>query len=87
VVTNHASKIIRAETLPGISNYDISFVKFDITHEKKTPNQIPREISLYGKTNWETIKKELEDTNNCIKNQSLINLIANSNRLSQRRLT
>jgi hypothetical protein len=49
VITNHPSKIIRAETLPGISDHDIIFVEFDMIPTKK--HHIPWKIPLYGKAN------------------------------------
>jgi hypothetical protein len=39
VITNHPSKIIRAETLPGISDHDIVFVAFDMIPMKKNPTR------------------------------------------------
>ncbi|CAG2247966.1 unnamed protein product [Mytilus edulis] len=56
MITNLPNQVPRIEIMPGISDHDIVFMEFKITPSKlkKTPRNVP----IYNKTNWETIKKK-----------------------------
>ncbi|CAG2188420.1 unnamed protein product [Mytilus edulis] len=43
--------------MPGISDHDIVFMEFKITPSKL--KQTPRNVPIYNKANWETMKKEV----------------------------
>ena len=47
--------------MPGISDHDIVFIEFNITPSKV--KQVPRNIPLYNKANWGTIKTEINNLN------------------------
>jgi hypothetical protein len=49
ILTNHPGKVIRTDTIPGISNHDIVYTKFDLRPVKL--QQKPRTIPLYNKAN------------------------------------
>ena len=57
VVTNLPNQVPRIEIIPGISDHDIVFIEFNITPSKI--RQIPRNIPLYSKANWTTLKNEV----------------------------
>ena len=58
MLTNLPSQIPRTEVIPGISDHDIVFVELNITPTKL--KQKPRNIPIYRKANWETMKTELD---------------------------
>ena len=60
ILTNNPSKFNRVETLPGISDHDIVFAEIDTNIIKKT--QKPRNIPLYKKAEWDTIRGDMAST-------------------------
>ena len=54
MLTNLPNQIPRTEVIPDISDYDIVFAKLSITPTKL--KQKPRNIPIYRKANWETMK-------------------------------
>ena len=56
VITNLPNQVPRMEIMPGISDHDIVFFEFNITPAKI--KQIPRNIPLYNRANWDTIRVE-----------------------------
>ena len=65
VITNNPSRFTRTKIIPGLSDHDIVFSEIDTKPISR--KQIPRKIPLYRKANWETIKKEMNDTHQKIK--------------------
>jgi hypothetical protein len=66
VITEHPSSFIRSETLLGISDHSIVFLRFYITPIKKKKTEDPKEdITCYENANWERVthKKGLEHKN------------------------
>ncbi|CAG2230925.1 unnamed protein product [Mytilus edulis] len=57
MITNLPNQVPRIEIMPGISDHDIVFMEFKITPSKL--KQTPRNVPIYNKANWETIKKEV----------------------------
>ena len=47
--------------MPDISDHDIVFIEFNITPCKV--KQVPRNIPLHSKANWDTIKTEINNLN------------------------
>ena len=56
MITNLPNQIPRAEIITGISDHDIVFVELNIAPTKL--RQKPRNIPIYRKANWETMKTE-----------------------------
>ncbi|CAG2215457.1 unnamed protein product [Mytilus edulis] len=56
MITNLPNQVPRIEIMPGISDHDIVFMEFKITPSKL--KQTPRNVPIYNKANWETIKKK-----------------------------
>jgi hypothetical protein len=56
MITNLPNQIPRAEIITGISDHDIVFVELNIAPTKL--KQKPRNIPIYRKANWETMKTE-----------------------------
>ena len=52
------NQILRTEIIPGILDHDIVFAELNITSTKL--KQKPRNIPIYRKINWETMKTELD---------------------------
>jgi hypothetical protein len=50
ILTNHPGKVIRTDTISGISDHDIVYTEFDLRPVKL--QQKPRIIPLYNKANW-----------------------------------
>jgi hypothetical protein len=50
ILTNHHGKVIRTDTIPGISDHDIVYTEFDLRPVKLQHK--PRTIPLYNKANW-----------------------------------
>ena len=53
IITNRPCQINRAKTLPGISDHSAVYVEFDIKPTRK--KQIPRDVPLYKKADWERL--------------------------------
>ena len=60
VLTNIPGKVLRTETIPGISDHDIVYTEFDFRHVKL--KQKPRIIPLYNKANWNNMKNDITST-------------------------
>jgi len=60
VLTNQPSSVLRAEVLPGLSDHDVVFLELRVTPCKNTQKE--RKIPLYGKANWDNIRKDLQNT-------------------------
>ena len=58
ILTNHPGKVIRTDTIPGISDYDIIYTECDLRPVKL--QQKPRTIPLYNKANWYGMKIDLD---------------------------
>ena len=58
ILTNLPHQIPRTEIIPGISDHGIVFAELNITPTKL--KQKPRNIPIYRKANWETMKTELD---------------------------
>ena len=67
---------MRTEIIPGISDHDIVFVEMNITPTKL--KQKPRQVPIYKKANWETMKLELDNL--------YLKLAENANKLSTENL-
>jgi len=59
LITNLPNKIMRSETIPGISDHDIVYSELDIN--PVTHKQLPRKIPLYKKARWDSIGKEMDE--------------------------
>ena len=57
VLTNRPGKVLRTETIPGISDHDIVYTEFDFRPVKL--KQKPRIIPLYNKANWNNMKNDI----------------------------
>ncbi|CAG2222754.1 unnamed protein product [Mytilus edulis] len=60
VITNNPSRFTRTKVIPGVSDHDIVFSEIDTKPISR--KQKPRKIALYRKANWETIKQEMNET-------------------------
>ena len=70
MITNYPNQVPRIEVLPGISDHDIVFFEFNITPAKI--KQIPRNIPLYNKANWDNIKIEINSLKNKLQEKANI---------------
>jgi hypothetical protein len=66
ILTNHHGKVIRTDTIPGISDHDIVYTEFDLRPVKL--QQIPRTIPLYNKANWYGMKIDLQNIKHTLSN-------------------
>jgi hypothetical protein len=66
ILTNHPGKVIRTDTIPGISNHDIVYTEFDLRPVKL--QQKPRTIPLYNKANWYGMKIDLQNIKHTLSN-------------------
>ena len=57
VLTNRPGKVLRTETIPGISDHDIVYTEFDFRPVKL--KQKPRIIPLYNKVNWNNMQNDI----------------------------
>ena len=57
VLTNRPGKVLRTETIPGISDHDIVYTEFDFRPVKL--KQKPHIIPLYNKANWNNMKNDI----------------------------
>jgi hypothetical protein len=57
MITNLPNQVPRIEVMPGISDHDIVFMEFNIIPSKI--KQVPRNIPLYSKANWSSLKNEV----------------------------
>ncbi|KAK3085883.1 hypothetical protein FSP39_009995 [Pinctada imbricata] len=69
-ITNLPNQVSRTEIMPGISDHDIVFLEFNLTPKKV--KQIQRNIPLYKKANWDTIKNEINNMNHKIQQEANI---------------
>ena len=60
VVTNNPSHFTRTQVIPGVSDHDIVFSEIDT--KPLSRKQKPRQIPLYRKANWVTMKEEITET-------------------------
>ncbi|VDI45583.1 Hypothetical predicted protein [Mytilus galloprovincialis] len=60
VITNNPSRFTRTKVIPGVSDHDIVFSEIDTKPISR--KQKPKKIALYRKANWETIKQEMNET-------------------------
>ena len=60
VVTNNPSHFTRPQVIPGLSDHDIVFSEIDT--KPLSRKQKPRQIPLYRKANWETMKEKITET-------------------------
>lgn len=68
MITNNPTRIIRTEVIPGISDHDAVLSKLDISPTKTT--QPIREILLYNKAKWESLKSDIDKLNEQIQSDS-----------------
>ena len=66
ILTNHHGKVIRTDTIPGISDHDIVYTEFDLRPVKL--QQKPRTIPLYNKANWYRMKTDLQNIKHTLSN-------------------
>jgi hypothetical protein len=66
ILTNHPGKVIRTDTIPGISDHDIVYTEFDLRPVKL--QQKPRTIPLYNKANWYRMKTDLQNIKHTLSN-------------------
>jgi hypothetical protein len=66
ILTNHHGKVIRTDTIPGISDHDIVYTEFDLRPVKL--QQKPRTIPLYNKANWYRMKIDLQNIKHTLSN-------------------
>jgi hypothetical protein len=66
ILTNHHGKVIRTDTIPGISDHDIVYTEFDLRPVKL--QQKPRTIPLYNKANWYGMKIDLQNIKHTLSN-------------------
>ncbi len=59
MITSQPAKINKVEVIPGVSDHDIPLVEVDVSPTRR--RQPPRSIPLYGKADWDSIRKELDD--------------------------
>ena len=57
IITNHPSKIIRIETMPGVSDHDMVFA--EINCSPISNKQKRRQIPLYRHAKWATLKADV----------------------------
>ena len=57
IITNLPSKVIRTDTIPGISDHDAVYTELDMS--PVTYRQLPRKIPLYKKARWESMKEDM----------------------------
>jgi hypothetical protein len=57
VLANRPGKVLRTETIPGISDHDIVYTEFDFRPVE--PKQKPLSIPLYNKANWNNMKNDI----------------------------
>lgn len=58
-ITNLPNQASRIEVVPGISDHDIVYVEFNLALQKLKIT--PRNIPIYKKANWDSMKKELAE--------------------------
>ena len=66
ILTIHPGKVIRTDTIPGISDHDIVYTEFDLRPVKL--QQKPRTIPLYNKANWYGMKIDLQNIKHTLSN-------------------
>ena len=64
ILTNRPGKVIRTDTIPGISDHDIVYTEFDLRPVKY--HQKPRTIPLYNKANWYGMRIDLTNIKNTL---------------------
>jgi hypothetical protein len=57
IITNNPTRFTRVEVIPGVSDHDIVFCELDIKPVKN--KQKARQIPLYNKARWDTIREDL----------------------------
>jgi hypothetical protein len=65
IITNFPSHFIRTDVIPGILDHDV--VLAEIEAKPKTNIQRPRNIALYNKAKWVSIRVDMETTTDKIK--------------------
>ena len=68
MLTNLPNQIPRTEIISGISDHDIVFAELNIAPTKL--KQKPRNIPIYRKANWETMKTESDTLYNVVSTSS-----------------
>ena len=75
LVTNIPSMILRTEVIPGVSDHDIVYSEIDINPVRN--KQKPRQIPLYKKARWDSLKSDISSLHGVIKDMSLSGSPAN----------
>ena len=70
ILTNNPSRFPRTVVIPGLSDHDVVFAEVDL--QAATNKQKPRHIPLYRKANWDTMRLELGETYNKIKDLAVL---------------
>ena len=58
IATNRPNQINRTQIIPGISDHNIPYTELDINPSRS--KQIPRNIPLYSKANWDGLRHHLK---------------------------